>query len=60
MLAFIKSTIVIHLYVLFASSLLTAVPRNEAAGPEVTEVGVVMEHHISHISDRIHVWEEII
>jgi hypothetical protein len=59
-LAYIKSTIVTHLYILFASSLLTAVARNEAAGPEVREVDVIMVHHISHISNRIQVWEEII
>lgn len=37
----IKSTSVIHLYILFVSTLLTAVSQNEVAGSEVREVDVI-------------------
>jgi hypothetical protein len=60
MLVFIKSTSVIHLHILFVSALLTALSQNEVAGAEVIEVDVIMEHHISIISNRIQVWEGII
>lgn len=60
MLVCIKSTRVIHLYILFVSTLLTAFSQNEVAGSEVREVDVIMEHRISHISNRIQVWEGII
>jgi hypothetical protein len=60
MLVGIKSTSVIHLYILFVSTLLTAVSQNEVAGSELREVDVIMEHRISHISNRIQVWEGII
>jgi hypothetical protein len=56
----IKSTSVIHLYILFVSTLLTAVSQNEVAGSEVREVAVIMEHRISHINGRIQVWQGII
>ena len=60
MLVCVKSTRFIHLYILFVSTLLTALSQNEVAGSEVREVDAIMEHRISHISNRIRVWEGII
>jgi hypothetical protein len=60
MLVCIKRTGVIHVYILFVPTLLATVSQNEVAGSEVREVGVIMEHRIGHINNRIQVWEGII